>query len=629
MHDFDAEAATELSKLNFVAVGGGGMKTSVGRKLHSKGVTLLNHFGATELGALAPIFQPDEDYDWTYLRLRTDFRLKLKVLESPDCQPRIYKLIGYPFGWNAKFELQDRLEVNPLKPDLEVRILGRNDDVIVLATGEKVSPHVLEHNLEQHPLVRRAVVFGDGQFETGLLVEPVSHGSESAETFIDTIWPHVLALNTLMDHHARISSKATILIKPAKKQIPLTDKGSIRRKELYDVFESEISALYSQLAQVDANISVTPFDSQNPRESLREIAQSCLPEYNKSDTWSDESDFVALGMDSLQATRFRRTLRASLRLSDNVISATSDLPLDIIYSHPSISSLAEAVNKWLRGTVLGSIRTERMTDLVNKFAYKSDTKICEGKTNVILITGSTGNLGANLLHILSEDYRFDQIICLIRSSLKLTTKPSQEELVIRQRKAFEDRGIIVSASAWSKVEFLPWLPGLANFGLTENEFRDLALRITHIFHGAWPMDFKMKVQSFEPHVKVVRELIELGRRAHILRPHVRPKVVLASSIAVVGCYSSDASFSLVPEIPMDDPKVPLPIGYAEAKWVCEKVMESAYDHLCEVEPIIIRIGQLSGSTSTGFWSSKEHFPALIKASQTIGAMPDLQGVSIK
>lgn len=170
------------------------MKTLVALQLRSKGVPLLNHFGATELGALAPIFKPDKQYDCTYLRIRKDMGLRL---ESEDGFENTCRLIGQPFGWDRPFELQDRLERNPSKPDEEVRILGRKDDVIVLATGEKVTPVTLEHALEQNPRVKRAVAFGQGQSEIGILLEPSSSDDEG--DFIESIWPTISAANEYMD----------------------------------------------------------------------------------------------------------------------------------------------------------------------------------------------------------------------------------------------------------------------------------------------------------------------------------------------------------------------------------------------------------------------------------------------
>ena len=172
-------AAKKLGSLDFVVVGGGPMKTTVAETLHESSVNLLNHFGATELGALAPIFRPGKSYDWKYLRLRTDLGLQLKRIESPANSG--YKIVGKPFGSNTDFELQDSVELNPLNPEVEVKLTGRKDDLIVLATGEKVSPHLMEFMLEQDPRIKRAIVFGTGQFEVGVLLEPVSPTIDSEE----------------------------------------------------------------------------------------------------------------------------------------------------------------------------------------------------------------------------------------------------------------------------------------------------------------------------------------------------------------------------------------------------------------------------------------------------------------
>lgn len=292
-------AAIELARLAFVVVGGGGIKSSVGSVLHSSGVTLLNHFGATELGALAPIFRPDKSYDWRYLRLRRDMGLELKKVKAEDGLGAGYTLTGYQFGSNSVFELQDSLEVNPLKPEAEVKILGRKDDLLVLATGEKVSPHGMENIMEREHLIKRAVLFGTGRFEVGMLIEPVSDVTGRELAFVDAVWPSFIKANETVDQHACISSKAAILIKPVDKEIPLSDKGSPQRKEVYSVFASEIQSIYDRLDKEGSNAAAVPIDRENPAQSIRAMVQVCLPQHNKPDVWSDDDDFVRLGMDSV------------------------------------------------------------------------------------------------------------------------------------------------------------------------------------------------------------------------------------------------------------------------------------------------------------------------------------------
>ena len=617
-------AAKALARLRFIACGGGGLKTSVGLALESQGITLLNHFGATELGALAPIFQPGTDYDWRYLRVRSDLGLKLEVLD-PDL--RSCKLVGYPFGWNSQFELQDRLEFNPLNKS-EVRILGRNDDVLVLATGEKVLPHTLEQMIEQHPSVRRAVAFGNGQLELGILIEPINEWA-SPDDFVEAIWPSVLAANDLMDSHAWISTKTAILIKPVGKSIPLSDKGSPQRKEVYTMFESEIASIYAKLDASQTSGDVAPFDLGHVEDSLRLILQSCLPSLSKSKFPTDDEDFVNLGMDSLKATKLRRMLNASLRKSKHELYSSQDLPLDFVYAHPSISRLAIALKEPNNTTLTAEGTAPVMRALASKYAVPNVCSPWRRRDCVVLLTGTTGNLGAHLLAQIAELDSVTRVICMVRPESSTTPGQAPESLKCRQQKAFNDRRLQMAKEAWGKTQLLEWHIGKDFLGLDYDTFQKVASQITHIFHGAWPMDFKMKVSSFEPQIKAVRDLIELARAAYFRRTLPKPRLILASSIAVVGCYSKIASSgAVVPEVSMANSSVTLPIGYAQAKWCCEKVIESVRDSIPhEVEANIVRIGQLSGSQSTGFWSSKEHFPALVKACQDVEAVPDLHGVS--
>jgi hypothetical protein len=41
----------------------------------------------------------------------------------------------------------------------------------------------------------------------------------------------------------------------------------------------------------------------------------------------------------------------------------------------------------------------------------------------------------------------------------------------------------------------------------------------------------------------------------------------------------------------------------------------------------VRLGQIAGSKLDGFWNSSEHIALLLKSSQTLNVLPDLDGVS--
>ena len=445
-----------------------------------------------------------------------------------------------------------------------------------------------------------------------------------------------------MDKHACVTTKSMILVKPSGKSIPLSDKGLPQRKEVYLVFESEISSVYDKLERDKPGTSAVSIDPGDPRKSLREIVQMSLPQHIKPDTWKDDDDFVQLGMDSLQAARLRRTLEPSFRKLTCTAQYSEGLPLDFVYSHSSIQKLIEVFRSSNGGRSSPVTKSRLMSDLSRKFAFVKESGT-SGKfaflnesgpsltdVNAVLLTGTTGNLGSHLLQIISEQSQVPHVICLVRAKPSTSPGDLQDAGMSRQRKAFSDRGIKLSEDAWSKIRVLTWEPGNDRLGLEGKDYYHLASTITHIFHGSWPMDFQMELSSFELQIKVLQDLVNLARFAHSLRPGMKPRVILASSIAVAGNYAGDRNCKvMVPELPLHDPtNGPLAMGYAEAKWVCEQVMESAYNTLqCEVQPLIVRIGQLSGSQLSGYWSVKEHIPTLIKLSMVVGHLPDLNGVS--
>lgn len=624
--DFPANSA-EIVDLDFVAVGGGGLKPAVADVLHKNGVKLLNHFGATELGALAPIFRPTADYDHRYLRLRTDLNLRLIFSDndpnSSSNEARPCKLVGYPFAWSSEFELQDALENNPRKPTSEVRILGRNDDLVVLATGEKVMPNAFEQIIENHPLIETAVVVGQGQFEIGLLIEPLSEYIDDGE-FVDKIWPYVDSANERMDRHARISTQAAIIVKPQTKEIPRTDKGSVRRRELYQVFEDDIQSMYGRLdTHIDSG-RVSQLDFADLRPSIKKLVQTCLPRDVQQTEFGIDDDLITLDMDSLASTRLRRLLQASLRYSQQNGLSLIELPSDFVYSNPSIARLATALTNPYASQENASRKQQEMRKMVKKYAKCRVSGIARKDDVVVLLTGATGNLGAHILPILSEITTVKRVISLVRVLSSSHAPASEESLRTRQEDACKKMGIPITKINWSKIDLIGYDAAAASFGISESKYEYLTMNVTHIFHSAWSMDFKRTLFSFESQIKAASNIVQLGRDIHCARTHCRPRVIMASSIAVVGRHSS----TVVPEEIASEASIPLPIGYAEAKWVCEKIFEDAFTELKdEIEPMIARIGQISGSQHTGFWTTHEHLASMVKASQSLGAMPDLDGVS--
>ncbi|KAI1773560.1 hypothetical protein F4818DRAFT_452989 [Hypoxylon cercidicola] len=630
----ERQAALQLlARLEFLAVGGGALRPQNGLTLAQHKVKLLNHYGATELGAIAPIFRPGPDYNWRYLRLRSDLGLEVRPIPDSDR----FRLVGFPIGWDKPFEVQDELERNPDSP-LEIRILGRTDDLIVLKTGEKVQPRQLEEVLNADPAIRAAVCIGSGFFELAVIIDPVNEDSDE-KSIKDHVWELVTTANSTLDHHARITSKKAIIIKPRGASIPRSDKGSVMRRGVHEIFKKEIEDAYAAMESesLGEGFELDPADMES---GIRHLIATVASNRMDSKTMDPDKDFFESGMDSLQSVLLARLLSSALRTRQPADgNEMPKLTVDFIYQNSSIRKLAAVsarlVNLEDKNQPLEQHdRLAEITAVANKFLARADEAVQrQAGKHVILMTGSTGNLGAHTLARFARAKTVRKIICLIRNTSASQSDNTASKFLVRQQRALEAAGIHFGPEQWAKVELL----SLGSvFGSNETDrsaqLSYLASQVTHILHLAWPMDFHRTLQSFEPHIELVQKLVELAQQSQVTRQATEPvRLLFSSSIAVVryvGDSNSDGQVrQVVPESVMEDPRVSVPMGYAEAKWVCETVLNRIGERVPEqVEPVVVRIGQLSGPEGTsGVWKTEEHLPTLVQASQRVGAFPLLEG----
>ena len=614
------EGIRALARLQFVSSGGGILKSSVGDKMVAGGVRVLNHYGSTEAGDITPFYVPTLDYSWRYFRLRRDMNLWLEkgpILE--DGRPS-HTLIARPFGWEEDFVFQDQLISNPEKPKTEFQCIGRNDDVIVLATGEKVNPRILESMLFNSPNINTAVAFGDGQFKLGVIIQPsYSLVSADVEQFKESIWPVIQQASEKMDAHARVLSNAAIVVVPSEMKFPRSDKGSIMRKEVHRMLETEILAVYQALDDRSSDVTVAPLNMEDLENGLKSLVQNHLTWRVKAEQWTVDNDLFELGMDSLQAVQLRGFILASLRDTSSTLSRAQQVPHDIIYRNPTITQLA----KTLKTTAELPLDEGSIDDFVDQFSLEYEVRRTEVEAPcVVLMTGGTGSLGSHVLAHLASSPQVHRVICLNRPS-------SNQDGYDRQLEALELKEIELGAPSWSKVEIHQCNTSLPHLGLHEEVYARLAEEVTHILHNAWPVDFKRQLPSFRSHFQALQNLLKLSKFAAMVQPSTRPKLLFVSSIATVGQYPLMKNETMVPEVPMMNEDCSNNIGYAKAKLVCERIVErAAQDLRGHIDASSIRIGQMSGSSKVGYWNSEEHLPSLFKSSRAIGSLPALHGVSL-
>ncbi|KAF5978758.1 polyketide synthase [Fusarium coicis] len=233
---------------------------------------------------------------------------------------------------------------------------------------------------------------------------------------------------------------------------------------------------------------------------------------------------------------------------------------------------------------------------------------------VVLLTGATGSLGSHLASSLASNDHVDTVVCINRRS----RAPVEE----RQNEAFRSRGITLTSAQRSKLRILEVDASSSHLGLSTSDYEWLVQNGTHIIHNAWPMSGTRPVKAFEPQFQALRYLLDLARDMSCRKDAPRITFQLVSSIGVVGHFNGPR----VPEERVFLQSV-LHIGYCEAKWACERILDQTLHKFPDAfNAMVVRPGQIAGSSKSGFWNPIEHFAFLVKSSQSLSAWPDFDGV---
>lgn len=241
---------------------------------------------------------------------------------------------------------------------------------------------------------------------------------------------------------------------------------------------------------------------------------------------------------------------------------------------------------------------------------------------VVLVTGASGSLGGHVVLHLAQRADVKTVVCLNREN--------KAEPYARQHKALRDKGIRLPEALAHKLLVLQADTSRPQLGLSPADHDRLAGCVTHIVHSAWPMSAKRSLPGFESQFQVLRNLADLAAAAVGRRPAGFPvSVQMVSSVGVVGRYRlgdpAAPARIMVPEERVGIECV-LPNGYGDAKWGCERMLDATLHRFpSRFRTMAVRLGQIAGSKTSGYWNPMEHFGFLVKSSQTLNALPDVDG----
>ena len=600
----DPAQLERMGCLNHITYGGGPLPKETGDTVVSR-TRILSFMGSTETG-LFPIEVSNHD-DWEYLAyspyLGHDFRplkdhedfYEFVIVHNNNYDA--FQGVFATFPHMKEYSTGDLYSKHPTKQGYW-RCCGRSDDIIAFSNGEKLNPVTIEDVVSAHPAIKHALVNGHGRFQASLLLElkmPLLNHEKA--TLLDDIWLTVQRANQDCPTHGRVM-KHLILFTLPEKPMAKTAKNTVKRKETLLLYQDEFDALYTATSRCSTSLEPIALDI-NSVESLQNALRHLISTNTTIEDVTDTADLFQQGLDSLQVMNLAKAVNVFFT---NSWPGFRPISGKTIYANSTVSKLVSAVRKSneIEAGLPMKDRDHEMERYLSRFALGLPCKTMSDQREVVLLTGSTGSLGSYLLGTFISDPEVSKVYCLNRARNGLE----------RQTKSFEDKGL---PSNFEKVEFLHCNMSEEMFGLDLSTYLTLRESVTQIVHNAWEVNFNLSINSFEPNISGVCQLIRF-----CLRSAREPFIFFISSLDAVRGWSNKHT-GMVPESTLTDWSVCGDTGYGESKMIAERLLDASK---ADVRSIICRVGQIAGPLAEkGTWNKHEWFPSAIASSMYFGKIP--------
>ncbi|KAI0149419.1 hypothetical protein BJ166DRAFT_63086 [Pestalotiopsis sp. NC0098] len=347
-----------LENLQIIVYGGGMLPVEIGDTLCQR-IKLMTMMGSCET-ALLPHQVLDDPRDWEYISLSPclghtfkedrDGLGNLTIVKQKEYE--LHQGVFSTFPEKEEHAMGDLFEPHPLKRGLW-RYRARVDDIISFTTAEKLNPSTMETTIQAHPLVKSAVIGGQGQFQASLLLEPREYPKDAAEeeVFLEKVWPSVVQANRDCPAHGRIM-KGFVMLTDPNKPLPRASKDTVQRHAVFKLYEAEWKALYERRASfndtfkdpVSEPLGRTPAHN-GPRE--------------KTEGDAALSDKTILAIEAIVDRKLSAVidrLALALRAAADVLESTSHSPSAVAKETAAPGREPEFVYNSSNGAINGSLK---------------------------------------------------------------------------------------------------------------------------------------------------------------------------------------------------------------------------------------------------------------------------------
>jgi amino acid adenylation domain-containing protein/thioester reductase-like protein len=450
------------------------------------------------------------------------------------------------------------------RADGNIEFLGRIDDQVKIR-GFRIELGEIEARLVEQP----------GVDEAAVLVRENQPGNKQLVAY-------VVGSGTLTAEVLRCNLKAALpdYMLPGAiaflERMPLTANGKIDRKALPE----------PDMAEAASNRYVAP--ETETEKALAAIWSGILG----VERVGRHDDFFGSGGHSLLAAQ----LPAAVQKQFNI-----RLPLKSFFEMPTVEAQARLIDTGESGAVLVDLEAEAV--LGAEISPLPSVPVNVATAKALLLTGATGFLGTFLLAELLQQTDA-KIYCLVRAA------DERQALTRLQRQLgyYE----LQDGIDWSRVIAVCGDLAEPRLGLSALRYEEIAGQVEVIYHNGALVNF---IQPY----KALKAANVSGTEA-VLR------LACYRKAKAVHYVSTLSVFSEAPARPQgyqenDEPKFSANLGngYAQSKWVAEKLVKSAGDRGFQVS--IYRPATVAGDSRSGIWNTEDFVCRLIKACIQLGYAP--------